>query len=950
MAAAEGATLSALTFANFRAHNEENVYAGTQSRLVTETSTHTQSSASGEFEACLTRLCRGSWPYQLQNEDESLRSSIDAVLSAAAAEGRYFVPMRHLWKMLRLIVEAISSLDASSDASAISLITGPQGIGKTTLLQLVRDPSVLQAIRAPETQPKEMMVSYVLASGFDRIGGHSKSSLCTWILDFVAGRLQGQSASKELLQYVQSLSKMSVCNRNRLLSDFMAAGVSLCPASLDGVETGKYFPTAGSHFTYFSLLDAALGATNKSVLLLIDDVEALFKAQHVDRETAAAWVVQLKQLPGLRNIGLIMCTSFQRARQLFLTPTSSGQLPKDYTHLDLCSTWKPSKLHHGRVHPPLWTRQSLTRFILAHSLHAQHICVSKHFPRASLEASRLDSIFSHGSDDLSEAAQNHTESLEVMLEAFGHSPRLVVQATDRVFRQLPKNATWPSARQPVASFSPTDPHVAGQVQSALSAFWNILEKTHPPSSRGPLRLLDYDPLLFTVNRDAILAHLNASSKHVGSSPSTSVMASAPLPPSTSDALIQAESLACLNLALDLGFLVSFPDSLVAAADPTTRASLACRGLVSPTVLSWLSHGAGSFAEYAELSVARVLARSGLLFASACKVLEGAAARVSNDDQYAGCLSQLHLIALGPHANLLTPTSVTITDMKPFIEFFGIPPQGHDESWAAIAREASARNIHPRAIAANISMRRTEDAVLRELFQNGNSVILKESPGALGADLTGLDFQKVQGVMKIEIVRVQVMLATQESLMKGVGSRASNGRVNQALQAFSGKQQKRSSSGQTRFLHHEAACNAISDMILGLRLAHIDVNDLGKWLTQFCTMDSTVLHFSSQAPVIATTHIPDKATEKRVRSAGAILLCGGILQPHWGALGEVCKKLGVLLASSSRTPESLTGGAGLRVYIKSCQEKRFDGKKIFSMSPSRAEGDKLVDSVSPTTGI
>jgi len=450
---------------------------------------------------------------------------------------------------------------------------------------------------------------------------------------------------------------------------------------------------------------------------------------------------------------------------------------------------------------------------------------------------------------------------------------------------------------------------AGHVQRTLDAYFFLLEqKLASDSSQTCLvRQLGFDASLFEIRRDELLTRLNLT-KRVGISNTTTQddTATGAGDAHSAVALVDVEAQVSLNTTLDLGTLHHAPNGCLSIGDPSAFARFACkRGSVSSQVLSWLYHV--GYGEKAELPVARMLARSELLvrahktpagstaamFARAQQhVLVGNAASVSDSDELAGSLSQLHVVALGPQGELLTPLSVRIDDMKPFVQLFQLTfaqKPSHADLWEAIRQAASSRNISMRAIAACIAFQRTHTETLQKLSVRSGGQILKEVPDAVGADLIGINIARADEKMHVQLVRVQVKVAAQFSLQAGPGVKAGNDSISRAVKKF---------KHTDDLSWHLQACTAIADMFRARLVKLHDVHDVGTWLQRFGKITDSKCTFSFAPPTVVTTHVPKEDVQQRVRDEGFTLLCGNDVASHWGPLGAVCQRLGVLLAPPS----------------------------------------------------
>jgi len=561
----------------------------------------------GPFCQVLAKLSAGRREFRLAQADESLQPVVQAMIDAASQSGNCFVPMEHLNDVLRSICCAILNLNASTARPKAFLLTGPKGIGKTSLLKAISQPAVLSEVCKLGGNIGAHAIAVYISLGARAFA--QSTSFSTRLLTSVVAKLTELDPKRfvQLQAFVKALLDLSKTVPFPTALDFSAAGfykhdIVAPAAQADRVPAA--LKTSTQCNTYLLLLDSALKASKCSLLVFVDEADALFQAAHFSAEAAASWTVDMRHIFDLNSVGLVMCTSFQRAHHLFLSEPDNIKFPDKYTYLKLGS-WNSSKLSHLQMSPPGWTSECLTEFILARSLNALGLPVTAD-SMAQAEAARLDSIFSGatigkaaGPHNPDMVATHHKNSLNMLLSVHGHNPRHLSKLVEACLNRLPCFSDIPTSTDPARQNLPSDEKVAGQLRRALDAYWGILDKPRDQRMRNPtyagcFSQLNHNFSLFAVDQAQIMKTLVSSGRLVAVEAASHTASGAAVSPQEAFEAIRLESEACLNTALDHGHLVCLADGRVTASDPSVILRLVCQeSCVSTTAPSSPASGDSS---------------------------------------------------------------------------------------------------------------------------------------------------------------------------------------------------------------------------------------------------------------------------------------------------------------------------------------------------------------------
>jgi hypothetical protein len=214
-----------------------------------------------------------------------------------------------------------------------------------------------------------------------------------------------------------------------------------------------------------------------------------------------------------------------------------------------------------------------------------------------------------------------------------------------------------------------------------------------------------------------------------------------------------------------------------------------------------------------------------------------------------------------------------------------------------------------SLAAYLSVCRTQPDV-RAAILDLKSVWVKEAPDAMGGDLLGICMTApVDVAIPVEIIRVQVKVATQECLASPC-SRAASDRTYEALQGLlnpslaATKQTEESAK-----VRHQPTLKAVEGFMRGLLLCKDESGpEPSTWHERY-TATAAAFEFKHQRPYITTTHIVPACVKSNCLKAGATVLDAEELDGDWGPLGDACKALGILPFAKKACGAAASVGGG-----------------------------------------
>lgn len=872
---------------------------------------------------------------------------MENVLRAFAEVDPNYIFLPSILPILRHICIMIQGLHNPSGVPKSILLTGPRGIGKSWLFRTAGDPTILAAILTDfptqhtlDTSDDAELGPITILESLD-LSGFSEGqtqSLHEWVILQIVDNLkvhENRQNTVDILSCVADIVGSGNQAQDVHPSSKFEAAIRLLPES---EERTVALANLTDGRTILKFVSACLVHARVAALFLVDEAECLFKDASFTKGMAALWKSQMLAILAIPNtaIGVVVCASFQRANQLFLTKSGDHTFPDEYTHLSLRSDWNGTKLQHFRMSQPTWTRELLSRYIWAT---CSKTFGKKRAEQQDSENKRLDALFIRGSEHSDEGGDELRAldaSLEHFLRLYGHTPRKVTRALEEKVKSLKPPCRWPDP----APIDRDDVNVHGeaveQLQRAQRGLAAYIEALDRPLKN--LTHLDFDPALYGVPREKIKARLVASD--TGSSDTAVSVGSAAMD-SKRPALKRATD--CIDAAIDGGMLVYIDKGFLSLADPSINVEHVCADTVSPVAVSWLRHK--GYGEEAEILVARNLARSPHCGPPDAYVLglgPSGTAIVSNRDSAASEMATVHLIALSPEGKPLTQKSIRSGDLE---ELFG-DSQSYQEYQLAQAAKQKLTNLRARkakstamdeakravedhpvlplwqmlqaagqeygmdadSLAAYLSVCRTHSSVRAAILEL-RQVWVKEAPDAMGGDLLGLVMSVAgadsDGKIMVQTARVQVKIATQDSL-SNPKSTAGSDRTHEALKGLLDPAKAATSQNkQSHSVRHEPTVSAVERFMQGVLVCAGDKPEPSSWHEQYNSCQGW-LEFEHRRPCIATTHTVPATVRSTCDAAGVDVLDAAGLADYWGDLGVACEALGVLPFATQEGGHAVAG--------------------------------------------
>jgi hypothetical protein len=581
--------------------------------------------------------------------------------------------------------------------------------------------------------------------------------------------------------------------------------------------------------TPLGVLSCLLRASDTCVLYFVDEAETLFDSRKYSWETAKLWMGQLQSTLAIVQsaVGVVVCASFQRARQLFLSDGQPHELPDYYqNHSSLRSNWNGDKFTHIRVPSPTWSARELAWFILVVSrristsgpaanlsqlatepgqgaagrdqqassavggaqqdklVDAKAAVIPPTYQRSLLEdAQRLDTQFLRTVDTETTARETLESSLTMFLAIYGNTLRRLVDAIGKLYRQnVP--CQWPSAG-PSRHVHAVAQGGSAAASSAFEAYISLLSP-----KLETITHLNYDAETFSTTESALVGKV-ASGLTGGHF--------------LSPAEREKEGFRCIDAALDASIFRYLADGSICLSDPAFYIHRVCHG-VSPTLVGWMQHP--GYGEEAELVLARALRRRiqriglpGMNKLDNVHVFawdDAGSVLLSNEDSTAPSkgLASVAVVALEldeKESEMIMLTAKAVCEKTTISVFrkesmLSTPAKTKQRAWKAARKSAKSIGVDcPRVLAAFLAAKKTHADILCKIgmAEDLTPLLVKETPDAHGGDLIGIFPREVGENLIVDIFRIQVKVATQKNLRAGKESDASRDRCLEAVSIFLG---------------------------------------------------------------------------------------------------------------------------------------------------------------------
>ncbi len=852
----------------------------------------------------------GEFP-SLKTETSGLHAGIMQIL---LRQNPAYVPLPHLDEVIVEILRVARVLHGPPGAMGCAgngmLVLGPKGVGKSTVLEAMAAPGVLQAMLVESGQhgaihlQADPNVKDTFVLMYD-IRNHSFSTAAA-----------DDSFALWLLRSLRAIPALSTMKQIHELSD---------KASTDAESVGM------------GMINAALRSCKFRVLVVIEAAENLFSDSHFTEACADTWKRQMMMISRLPapTIGIVLSASMQRARQLFLKPSDTEHFFSAYSHAQrFAGNWNSRKFHPVFVSPPAWTPTTLAWFLLDQTLQrtdgseAESLSVAQGLDTAFRALPGINCVPEHGI----------VPHLRAFVRLYGDVPRDLIGAlqSSHICSARPRSWATKEHRQ------------KGGLQTVLSHMLELLARcgkcAHVSSVIAPAAVLSCNDL----NPDLLLGFDAGSFRLVRSVLANGMAKKMGVGPHI-DALACASRM--IDTAVDNGSLhellvveagSSVPIACVQLCSPQQLWQAYAR-FVHPEVLDWFIYP--GYGQQLQLPMARALARyvtpdqsdlsgaahavpaspteslRGLFSEAGSSILaslsetstsvllhspgaQGVA--VSNDDLEVGSMLILPLVVLDSDDNLVSEKSV---DINLVTEVFSKPDAAGHGAWEharfeaeglqqAVARGKAPSSVH--AVAAYLSVHRHPPGIQDFLKMERGPFWVKEFPDAVGGDLLGFfpgPIPRTAGCARtVHVLRVQVKMGTQNTLARGRGCDASNVAADMCLKTFSRKESVKAATleaintqrrASTRALTGALAAAALGSRPEGVPLAsHFPV-----WASRFddvCKLFDVTVTFA-----LATTYSLSAVKRAQLVSRGVRVIEASDLQHSWGAVGVLGAQHGVL---------------------------------------------------------
>ena len=294
----------------------------------------------------------------------------EAWLAGMAADATHpFVPIDHLMLALQKLTDMEEELHSQPTGPQAYLLTGPSGVGKTYLQKAYAKQVAVRNARVGGDR-FTLCCSINLAAREP----YDTESFCEWLLGSITRKLSKLKEYESVTKVLRLLASSAhgepreTVDVEHLLSMASAEGDAASAASAELSRRVCAALTGAGTTGHLGLASAVLREANIAVIVLIDKADCLFQGDHFTRECADMWCWQLRRLLSLKYpaVGVVLCTAFQRASQLFVYDGDHHYFPPYFTHHELRKDWNKALLRYIRVGGPAWTRTSLMAFLLTH--------------------------------------------------------------------------------------------------------------------------------------------------------------------------------------------------------------------------------------------------------------------------------------------------------------------------------------------------------------------------------------------------------------------------------------------------------------------------------------------------------------------------------------------------------------------------------------------------------
>ena len=385
-----------------------------------------------------------------------------------------FLPMGHLARAFKPMASMTRTLQSSPPTPKAFLFTGSKGIGKSHLFNTFAD--VLDKVNMSAADGR---LTICCITDLQDRSSSDTGNFHEWLFKSIAEKLEDLDRHPEAAEVLRNLAAHATVSiddevKDEQLSDIFTLHDSTKAQSSELDEEMLGAGTLGR----LGIASALLKKANIAVIAVVDEAENLFQEQKFDFPTTCRWQSQMEGVLCLFQpaIGMVVCSSSQHARQLFLSDGKPHDFPPEFTYWSLRGNWNETKLKGRRLEGAMWTQDSLKSFLLSHACKAVDPSFTlyrgktkKQQPGAAVDAAqkapgapaakeekqpseaalemarKLDEMFLQrleGEDEMSDE-ERLASSLERALELYGQTPRELAHAASTLFQEWELSSPWP---------------------------------------------------------------------------------------------------------------------------------------------------------------------------------------------------------------------------------------------------------------------------------------------------------------------------------------------------------------------------------------------------------------------------------------------------------------------------------------------------------------------------
>ncbi|CAE7698441.1 unnamed protein product [Symbiodinium sp. KB8] len=846
-----------------------------------------------------------------------------------------FLPMTHLFRAFRVLATMLKGTHEHEEAQAC-LISGPKGVGKSRLFE-----AIAKAMDEENRKGADGRLTICFRIDLQRHSSEDDESFHERLFKAIIYELDLLNRHAEVAEVLSNLATHAAGSKNENVEKGDLQDIFTLRGDPEALspKLRADLSVAGKRGR-LDMASALLKQAGIAVLVIVDEAEHLFQGLKFDSNLAKRWHRQLQEILGVDDptIGMVICASFQRSRQLFLSDGSAHDFPPEYTHASLRANWNGKKFEHLRIGGAMWAEDSLKAFLLTHACKTVDPSFTLYREEAETQtagaavdatqepsgaavkekmqpseaalemARKLDAMFLErlGEDELRDE-EKLKSSLERALELYGHTPRELMRAARKCLPVWIPGAPWPDRPVPQRHSDSNPPSTL--FQHVIDSFLASL----PAAVRAKLpraTMLGFRSSQYVVPRDEF-------TRKLAGLPEQPAAAAAGDGTARADAATKAAT-RLIDDAIDKGWLVEHGKGLGLASLEVYRRF--GRGGVHGDVMVWMRHD--GYGERAELPITRALARmpdqdgdvlvrdegGGEEDSEGVAESQKQAVKASNSDTEGGQLAGVRMtVVTGRTAGLPAQAAAPAESVGPPHAAAGAGGAGGGGQAAGAEADWSAR-----ARAAYEALEQVDESFKEYLALRKGAFWMKELPDVYGGDVIRVSFEEKDGVTTVWIMRVQVKRANQKTLKYGDVNDAGAAAVRKAVEGLMGVKPYGRAKREDIRRKHKPAVRAVGDLIAAAKAMYnkrkLSPHQMPAWDRLFqAYVGGEDFHVEDGGAMIALTHtVPDGMREHVEGQLGIRIVDGTNLRGHWGPLGPASKGEGLYLESAGAKPEEAAG--------------------------------------------